>query len=238
VITAAEHLPKVVPLMMTAAGTINPAKVVVMGAGVAGLQAIGTAKRLGAAVEATDVRPEVKEQVESLGGKYIEPPGAAVGEGGYAAEQSEDFLKQQQETVRKHLVAADVVITTAKIPGKKAPILVAADVVEDMRAGSVIVDLAAEEGGNCELTEPGEIVEKHGVTIIGTANIPGTVPTDSSAVYAKNVYNVVKQLYPKEAELDLNFADEINDGAIILHDGGCRSPKLAEAHGFQLPASE
>jgi NAD(P) transhydrogenase subunit alpha len=232
VIMAAEHLPKVVPLMMTAAGTINPAKVVVMGAGVAGLQAIGTAKRLGAAVEATDVRPEVKEQVESLGGKYIEPPGAAVGEGGYAAEQSEEFLKQQQETVRKHLVAADVVITTAKIPGKKAPILVAADVVEDMRAGSVIVDLAAEEGGNCELTEPGEIVEKHGVTIIGTANVPGTVPTDSSAVYAKNVYNVVKQLYPKEAELDLNFDDEINDGAVILHDGGCRSPKLAETHGF------
>ncbi len=238
VILAAERLPKVVPLMMTAAGTINPAKVVVMGAGVAGLQAIGTAKRLGAAVEATDVRPEVKEQVESLGGKYIEPPGAAIGEGGYAAEQSEEFLKQQQETVRKHLVAADVVITTAKIPGRKAPTLVAADVVRDMRTGAVIVDLAAEEGGNCELTEPGAIVEKHGVTIIGTANIPGTVPTDSSAVYAKNVYNVVKQLYPKEAELDLNFADEINDGAIILHDGGCRSVKLAEAHGFQVPASE
>ena len=161
-----------------------------------------------------------------------------LGEGGYAAEQSEEFLKQQQETVRKHLVAADVVITTAKIPGRKAPTLVAADVVRDMRTGSVIVDLAAEEGGNCELTEPGEIVEKYGVTIIGTANIPGTVPTDSSAVYAKNVYNVVKQLYPKEAELDLNFADEINDGAIILHDGGCRSVKLAEAHGFQVPASE
>jgi len=238
VILAAERLPKVVPLMMTAAGTINPARVVVMGAGVAGLQAIGTAKRLGAAVEATDVRPEVKDQVESLGGKYIEPPGAAVGEGGYAAEQSEEFLKQQQETVRKHLVAADVIITTAKIPGKKAPILVTADVVEAMRTGSVIVDLAAEEGGNCELTEPGEIVEKHGVTIIGVANVPGTVPTDSSAVYAKNVYNVVKQLYPKEAELDLNFADEINDGAIILHAGGCRSPKLAEAHGFQPPAGE
>jgi NAD(P) transhydrogenase subunit alpha len=238
VILAAERLPKVVPLMMTAAGTINPARVVVMGAGVAGLQAIGTAKRLGAAVEATDVRPEVKEQVESLGGKYIEPPGAAVGEGGYAAEQSEEFLKQQQETVRKHLVAADVVITTAKIPGRKAPLLVAADVVRDMRSGSVIVDLAAEEGGNCELTEPGAIVEKHGVTIIGIANIPGTVPTDASAVYAKNVYNVVKQLYPEEAELNLNFADEINDGAIIIHAGGCRSAKLAEAHGFPAPAGE
>jgi NAD(P) transhydrogenase subunit alpha len=238
VILAAETLPKVVPLMMTAAGTINPARVVVMGAGVAGLQAIGTAKRLGAAVEATDVRPEVKAQVESLGGKFIEPPGAAVGEGGYAAEQSEDFLKKQQETVRKHLVAADVVITTAKIPGKQAPILVSKDVVEEMRAGSVIVDLAAEEGGNCELTEPGEIVQRNGVTIIGTANIPGTVPTDASAVYAKNVYNVVKQLYPKEAELNLDFADEINDTAVILHKGGCRSAKVREAHGFQAPPEE
>jgi NAD(P) transhydrogenase subunit alpha len=236
VILAAERLPKVVPLMMTAAGTINPAKVVVMGAGVAGLQAIGTAKRLGAAVEATDVRPEVKGQVESLGGKFIEPPGTAVGEGGYAGEQSEEFLKQQQETVRKHLVAADVVITTAKIPGRKAPLLVSADVVREMRPGSVIVDLAAEEGGNCELTESGKIVEKHGVTIIGTANIPGTVPTDASAVYAKNVYNVVKQLYPKEAALALNFADEINDGAVVLHAGGCRSEKVREAHGFPAPA--
>jgi len=238
VIMAAERLPKVMPLMMTAAGTINPAKVVVMGAGVAGLQAIGTAKRLGAAVEASDVRPEVKDQVESLGGKFIEPPGMAVGEGGYAAEQSEEFLAKQQETVRKHLIAADVVITTAKIPGRKAPLLVSADVVQEMRPGSVIVDLAAEEGGNCELSEAGEIVERHGVTIIGTANIPGTVPTDSSAVYAKNVYNVVKQLYPKEAELHLDFADVINDGAVVLHDGGCRSEKVREAHGFPAPSRE
>jgi NAD(P) transhydrogenase subunit alpha len=238
VIMAAERLPKVVPLMMTAAGTINPARVVVMGAGVAGLQAIGTAKRLGAAVEATDVRPEVKGQVESLGAKFIEPPGTAVGEGGYAAEQSEEFLKQQQETVRKHLVAADVVITTAKVPGKKAPLLVSKEVVEQMREGSVIVDLAAEEGGNCELTEAGKIVQKHGVTIVGTANIPGTVPTDASAVYARNVYNVIKQLYPKEAELNLNFADEINDGAVIFHNGGCRSAAVREVHGFEAPPGE
>jgi NAD(P) transhydrogenase subunit alpha len=238
VIMAAERLPKVVPLMMTAAGTINPARIVVMGAGVAGLQAIGTAKRLGAAVEATDVRPEVKGQVESLGAKFIEPPGTAVGEGGYAAEQSEEFLKQQQETVRKHLVAADVVITTAKVPGKKAPLLVSKEVVEQMREGSVIVDLAAEEGGNCELTEAGKIVQKHGVTIVGTANIPGTVPADASAVYAKNVYNVIKQLYPKEAELNLNFADEINNGAVIFHNGGCRSAAVREAHGFEAPPGE
>lgn len=236
VIMAADRLPKVVPLMMTAAGTINPAKVVVMGAGVAGLQAIGTAKRLGAAVEATDVRPEVKEQVESLGGKFIEPPGTAVGEGGYAGEQSPEFLAKQQETVRKHLLAADVVIATARIPGRKPPLLIPADVVRGMRRGSVIVDLAAEEGGNCELCQPGEIVDVGGVTIIGTVNIPGTVPKDSSAVYAKNVYNVVKQLYPKEAELELDFADEINDGAVILHDGSCRAEKVREAHGFPAPA--
>jgi NAD(P) transhydrogenase subunit alpha len=237
-IMAADRLRQVVPLMMTAAGTINPARVVVMGAGIAGLQAIGTAKRLGAAVEATDVRPEVKAQVESLGAKYIEPPGIAVGEGGYAAEQSEDFLKRQQETVHKHLVAADVVITTAKIPGRKAPLLVSADVVKKMRTGSVIVDLAAEEGGNCELTQPGEIIEAYGVTIIGTANIPALVPTDASAVYAKNVYNVVKHLYPKEAKLDLDFEDAITDGAVIFHGGGCRSEAICEAHGFQAPEQE
>jgi NAD(P) transhydrogenase subunit alpha len=238
VIMAAERLPKVMPLMMTAAGTINPARVVVMGAGVAGLQAIGTARRLGAAVEATDVRPEVKAEVESVGGKFIEPPGMAVGEGGYAAEQSAEFLEKQQETVRKHLVGADVVITTARIPGKRAPLLVPADVVEEMKEGSVIVDLAAEEGGNCELTETGQIVEQHGVTIIGITNVPGTVPADSSAVYAKNVYNVVQQLFPEDAQLKLDFGDPITDGAVILHAGVCRSAGVREAHGFPAPPQE
>jgi len=232
VLLAAERLPTTLPLMMTAAGTINPAKVVVMGAGVAGLQAIATAKRLGAVVEATDVRPEVKEQVQSLGGKFIEPPGTAVGEGGYAGEQSEDFLAKQQETVRKHLVAADIVITTAKIPGRKAPLLVPADVVHEMRPGSVIVDLAAEEGGNCELTQCDETVEEQGVTIIGVANIPATLPVDASAVYARNVYNVVSHLFPEEATLALDLEDEINDGAVIIHDGDCRSTKLREALGL------
>ncbi len=232
VLMAAEQLPTTLPLMMTAAGTINPAKVVVMGAGVAGLQAIATAKRLGAVVEATDVRPEVKEQVQSLGGKFIEPPGSAVGEGGYAAEQSEEFLIRQKETVRKHLVAADIIITTAKIPGRKAPLLVTADVVEEMRPGSVIVDLAAEEGGNCELTRSDETVVEHEVTIIGTANIPATLPVDASAVYAMNVYNVVKHLHPEEATLSLDFEEEITDGAVIIHDGACRSEKLAEALGL------
>jgi len=235
VLLAAERLPKVIPLMMTAAGTINPAKFVVMGAGVAGLQAIGTAKRLGAVVEATDVRPEVKDQVHSLGAKFIEPPGTAVGEGGYAAEQSADFLQKQQETVRNHLIAADAIITTARIPGKKAPVLVTADVVKAMRPGSVIVDLAAEEGGNCELTESGKTVEKYGVTIIGITNIPGTVPIDASAVYAKNVYNVIKHLFPKEAKLNLDFNDEITDQSVVIHDGACRSARLREAHGFPAP---
>ncbi|MEW6074084.1 MAG: NAD(P) transhydrogenase subunit alpha [Planctomycetota bacterium] len=235
VLMAAERVPITLPLMMTAAGTINPAKVVVMGAGVAGLQAIATAKRLGAAVEATDVRPEVKEQVHSLGAKFIEPPGAAVGEGGYAAAQSAEFLHQQQETVRKHLIAADIVITTAKVPGRQAPILVTRDVVQAMRPGAVIVDLAAEEGGNCECTRCDEIVVERGVTIIGVANIPGTVPVVASAVYAKNVYNVLKHLHPKSTSLALDFADEITDGAVILHAGGCRSPRIREAHGFPAP---
>lgn len=232
VLLAAEKLPTTLPLMMTAAGTINPAKVVVMGAGVAGLQAIATAKRLGAVVEATDVRPEVKEQVQSLGAKFIEPPGAAVGEGGYAAEQSEEFLTQQKATVRKHLVAADIIITTAKIPGRPAPRLVGRDVIEEMRSGSVLVDLAAEEGGNCELTRADETVVESGVTIIGIANIPGTVPVAASAVYSKNVYNVIKHLFPEGTEMVLDFEDEITDGAIIFHEGGCRSEKIREAHGL------
>jgi NAD(P) transhydrogenase subunit alpha len=182
------------------------------------------------------VRPEVKGQVESLGGKFIDPLGTAVGEGGYAAEQSEQFLKRQQEIVHRHLVTADVVITTARIPGRKAPILISPEVVREMRQGSVIVDLATEEGGNCELSEPGEIVERHGVTIIGTLNIPGTVPADASAVYANNVYNVVKQLFPKGTMLTLDFADEINSAAVILHNGDCRTDEVREAHGFPPPA--
>lgn len=235
VLVAAERLPKVLPLMMTAAGTINPAKVVVMGAGVAGLQAIGTAKRLGAAVEATDVRPEVKDQVLSLGAKFIEPPGAAVGEGGYAGAQSAEFAQKQQETVRKHLVAADVIITTARIPGRKAPTLVREDVVKEMKPGSVIVDLAAEDGGNCEVTVAGEIVVRHGVTIVGTKDLPATIPTDASALYAKNVLNVIEHLFGKEAKLALDFSDAITDGAVLFHEGKCRSPRVADAHGFSLP---
>jgi H+-translocating NAD(P) transhydrogenase subunit alpha len=182
VVLAAAELPKIFPMLMTPSGTIRPAKVVIMGAGVAGLQAIATAKRLGALVEVSDVRPAVKEQVQSLGATYIEVPSDENMEtsGGYAREATPEFLKKQAEITRKHLVEADVIVTTALIPGKPAPKLVAEDVVKEMREGSVIVDLAAEQGGNCELTVSGETVVKHGVKIIGTLNLPGKVPMNAS----------------------------------------------------------
>ncbi|MCZ7582332.1 MAG: Re/Si-specific NAD(P)(+) transhydrogenase subunit alpha [Deltaproteobacteria bacterium] len=228
VLMAAEALPRIFPLLMTAAGTIKPAKVVIMGAGVAGLQAIATAKRLGAIVEVSDIRPAVKEQVQSLGAKFIEIEGAEnmETEGGYAKEVSAEFLKKQQDLVRQHMAEADVVITTALVPGKKAPILVTAETVKAMRDGSVIVDLATEQGGNCELSEPGKTVVKEGVTIIGTQNIPGTVAFHASDVYAKNILYVINHLFPKgEAKLDLE--DEINKGAILTHAGEIRDPQVA-----------
>ncbi len=229
VIMAAEKLPKIFPLMMTPSGTIAPSKVVIMGAGVAGLQAIATAKRLGAVVEVSDVRPAVKEQVLSLGGRFIEVPTdeAMETEGGYAKEASEEFLRKQREVVRKHVVEADVVITTALVPGKPAPKLISPDMVKEMRTGSVIVDLAAERGGNCELTEPGKTVVKEGVTIMGTLNIPGTVPFHASDMYAKNLHYVMQHLYPK-GELNLDLEDEINAACMVTHGGEVRLPAVAE----------
>ena len=221
VLIAADHLPKLFPLMMTAAGTVKPAKVVIMGAGVAGLQAIATAKRLGAVVEVSDIRPAVKEQVESLGGKFIEVESAESGEGkgGYAREVSADFLKRQQETIARHVIAADVVITTALVPGKKAPILVTAEMVQKMRPGSVIVDLAVEQGGNCELSEPGKVVVKHGVQIIGHRNIPGRVPYESSQLFARNILFVLQHLFKKGTDLKLDFEEEITRGSVVTHQG-------------------
>ena len=200
-----------------------------MGAGVAGLQAIATAKRLGAVVEVSDIRPAVKEQVQSLGAKFIEieTDENLETDGGYAKEVSADFLKKQQELVAKHIIESDVVITTALVPGKKAPVLVTADMVRKMRDGSVIVDLAAEQGGNCELSESGKTVVKEGVTIIGTLNVPGTVPTHSSEMYAKNVLNVLQNIY-KKSELVLDMEDEINAGAIVTHAGEIRNPQVSE----------
>ncbi len=224
VILAANALPKLFPMMMTASGTIKPAKVVVLGAGVAGLQAIATAKRLGAVVEVSDIRPAVKEQVESLGGRFIEIEMDAGMEdsGGYAKEVSADFLKRQQDLVRKHMIHADVVITTALVPGKPAPMLVPEETVQAMRAGSVIVDLAAgEKGGNCALSVLGEEVSKHGVTILAPKNLAATQPIDASAMYANNILAVLRHLYP-EVELQLDFEDPITNGSIVTHNGEIR----------------
>jgi len=219
VLMAAERLGKFFPMMMTAAGTVAPARVLVMGAGVAGLQAIATARRLGAVVSAYDVRPAVKEEVQSLGGTFIELAlETQEGEGGYAREQSEEFLRKQRELIGEHVAKSDVVITTAAVPGRRAPLLVTGDMVKGMRAGSVIVDLAAETGGNVELTEVGKDVDVNGVTIIGTRNVPSTMPLATSQLYARNVANLLLHLV-KDGAINLDFTDEITKGACVTHDG-------------------
>jgi proton-translocating NAD(P)+ transhydrogenase subunit alpha len=238
VIMAADRLPRIFPMLTTAAGTIQPAHVVIMGAGVAGLQAIATAKRLGAVVEVSDVRPAVKEQVESLGGKFIEVPTdeSAEDAGGYAKEQSEEFLAKQRELVRKKIIKADVVITTAAIPGRPAPKLVTDDMVEEMPEGSVIVDLAAASGGNCTLTEKGETVVKHGVTIIGQLEVPSLVPTNATMVYAKNVLNVVEDMMDKEGTIHVDRSDEVVEGSLVCQNNEVVHGRVCEAHGFTAPA--
>ena len=229
VLLAASRLGKYFPLLMTAAGTIQPAKVVIMGAGVAGLQAIATARRLGAVVEVTDIRPEVKEQVQSLGAKFIDLPmqESGSGEGGYAKEMGEDFLRKQQEILTAKVSAADVVITTAQIPGRPAPRLLTAAMVEKMRTGSVVVDLAADSGGNCELTENGKEVVKHGVLILGYSDLPGTVAEDASSVFARNLVSLLQLLMGKEG-FKLDLADEIIAGALLTHAGEVRHARTAE----------
>ncbi|MBI4512250.1 MAG: Re/Si-specific NAD(P)(+) transhydrogenase subunit alpha [Deltaproteobacteria bacterium] len=220
VILAAARLPKYFPLLMTAAGTIQPARVVVLGAGVAGLQAIATAKRMGAVVEASDVRPSVKEQVESLGGKFIEVPMAESGEGkgGYAKEVSKEYLEKQRALVAERIRMADVVISTALVPGKPAPRLVTADMVKSMRRGSVIVDLAVELGGNCELSVCGEEVVREGVLIIGHPNLPATLPTDASTLFARNVMHLILHIAPK-GNLKIDPQDEVMSGTLLTHGG-------------------
>jgi len=220
VLLGACALGKIFPLMMTAAGTLPPSRVLIFGAGVAGLQAIATAKRLGAIVEATDVRPETKEQVESLGGKYIEvkTDAAVKVEGGYAKDVSAEYLQKQKEAVNKSLAQADLVITTALVMGRKAPVLVTAEQVKLMKLGSVIVDMAVEQGGNCELSELDKTVVKHGVTIIGQSNLPGTLPQNASELYAKNIYNFLTHLSTKDA-FKWDLADEITKGTLITHQG-------------------
>ncbi len=220
VILAANHLGKIFPLMMTAAGTISPAKVVIMGAGVAGLQALGTAKRLGAVVEVSDIRPAVKEEVQSLGGKFIEVETTEdmQDSGGYAKEASPEFLKKQQELIFKHVTEADIVITTALVPGKKAPILVTEEMVKNMRAGSVVLDMATEFGGNCEISEKGKTVKKYDVTIIGEPNLPSLVPTHASEMYSKNILSLIQHI-AKDGKINLNPDDEIVKGCLITRNG-------------------
>lgn len=220
VLLAGSKLSKYFPMLMTAAGTIPSAKVVIMGAGVAGLQAVATAKRLGAVVWVSDVRPVVKEQVESLGGKFIDLPVQESGEGrgGYAKEMSSEFLERQQALVKEHIASADVVITTALIPGKPAPRLVTADMVKAMRPGSVIIDLAAEQGGNCELTIADQEVVAHRVTILGHTNLPSTMPLDASTLYARNVLELAL-LMLKGGKLNVDLDDEIIQGTLLTHDG-------------------
>jgi len=231
VVIAAERLPRFFPMLMTAAGTITPARVLIFGAGVAGLQAIGTAKRLGAVVEATDVRPETKEQVESLGGKFLQVTGVEVkaGTGGYAAEQSDEYKKKQAELVSDRISKADVVITTALIPGRRAPVLVTAAQVKSMRPGSIIVDLAAEQGGNVEGTVSGQEVQVGGVTIVGHPNLPSTMAGSASQLYSRNLEKLLGHLLTKENAMKWDFNDEITKGCVIVHKGEIVNAKVKEA---------
>jgi NAD(P) transhydrogenase subunit alpha len=228
VLDAANHLPSFFPMFMTAAGTIRPAKVLILGAGVAGLQAIAIARKLGAQVEVFDVRSAVKEQVMSLGAKFVEVEGAREDKnaGGYAVEQSEEYKRKQQEAVEAHAEKANVIISTAQIPGKKAPLLIKKEVVEKMNKGSVIIDLAASSGGNCELTKNDEIIVHEGVTIIGKSNYPSEMPFDASKMYGQNMLNFLNLLIDKEANFSLNFEDEIIKGTCLTHAGEIVSERV------------
>ena len=232
VLIAASKLGVYMPLLMTAAGTIRPAKVLVLGAGVAGLQAIATAKRLGAQVEAFDVRPIVKEQVESLGAKFIEVDSSddseGVGDGGYAKETSEDYKNRQQKLIHDHISKSDVIVTTALIPGKPAPKLISESMVNSMKPGSIIMDLASENGGNCELTKKDEIITHNGVTIDGSSNIPGSMPVHASELYAKNITAFITYMI-EDGELKLDFDDEIISGSMYTHLGEVTHEPTQEA---------
>ena len=234
---AAEALPRMFPMMITAAGTVTPARVFVVGAGVAGLQAIATSRRLGAVVQSYDVRPAVKEQVESLGARFLElelQTEEAETAGGYARAMGDEFYSRQREMMAQVVAESDVVITTAAVPGGKAPVLITKEMVQGMRAGSVIVDLAAEGGGNCELTQPGESVEVSGVTILGPLNLPSTVPYHASQMYARNVAAFLQNLV-KDGELRLDMEDQIIRDSLLSHQGEVVSPRVRELLG--LPAS-
>ena len=232
VIEAAEAFSRAFPMMMTAAGTIAPARVMVMGAGVAGLQAIATARRLGAVVSATDVRLAAKEQVESLGAKFVmvddEEARQAETEGGYAKEMSEEYKRKQAALIAETLTKQDIAITTAQIPGRPAPVLITEEMVRSMRPGSVIVDLAVETGGNCALSKPGEVITVDGVTIIGYRNLPSRIATDASALYARNIWNFLEPHISEEGALSFDFEDEIVAKTLVARDGEIVHPALQE----------
>jgi NAD(P) transhydrogenase subunit alpha len=239
VLIAADALPRIMPMMMTAAGTMTPARVFVIGAGVAGLQAIASAKRMGAVVHAYDVRPAVKEQIQSLGGKFVELPVETTGaedKGGYAKELGEDFYRKQRELMAKQVAESDVVITTAAIPGKKSPILITGEMLKHMPPGSVVVDLAAERGGNVDVTRPGEKISVHGVTVIGPLNIPSAVPYHSSQMYARNVMAFVQNFIVKGA-INLSVEDEINRDTMVAKDGEVVNARVREALGMTAPVA-
>jgi len=233
VIDAAANFDRAIPMMMTAAGTVPPARAFVMGAGVAGLQAIATARRLGAIVTATDVRPAAKEQVESLGGKFVavedEEFKQAETAAGYAKEMSDAYKAKQAELVTEHIKSQDIIVTTALIPGRPAPRLISADMVRSMKPGAIIVDLAVERGGNCELSEPGKIVEKHGVTIMGRFNLPGEVAVNASSLYARNLFAFIEPLIDKEKnQLAIDWDDEIVSGTLVAKGGELVHPMLVK----------
>jgi NAD(P) transhydrogenase subunit alpha len=221
VVTAANAYSRYFPMFMTAAGSIAPAKVLILGAGVAGLQAIATAKRLGAVVEVFDTRPAVKEEVMSLGAKFIEVDGAADASkaGGYAVEQTDDYKQKQQQRINESIVKSDIVITTAQIPGKKAPILISEEMLKNMRNGSVIIDIAAATGGNTPFTKNNETTQYNGVSIIGNSSLQSTMPSDASKVYGKNVLNFLQLIITKEGTLNLNWQDDLVKGSCITHGG-------------------
>ncbi len=229
VLTAANHLPTFFPMFMTAAGTIKPAKILILGAGVAGLQAIATARRMGAVVEAFDVRAAAKEEVLSLGAKFVEVEGAIDDKaaGGYAVEQTDEFKQRQAQLIHDHAAASDVVICTAQIPGRKAPLLLRKATVEAMKSGAVIVDMAASSGGNCEVTENGKTIRHNGVTVIGDSNLAASIPKDASVMFGKNIVNFIKLIAIK-SELNLNFSDDIVAATCIAHNGEVMSERMKQ----------
>ena len=231
VLLAANHLPKFLPMFTTAAGTIRPAKALILGAGVAGLQAIATARRLGAVVEAFDVRPAVKEQVESLGASFLESEEevTAEGEGGYAKELTEDQHHKELELIGDALADTDIVITTAQIPGREAPVLITEDMVKTMKYGSVIVDLASESGGNCELSKAGETVLAHGVQILGPSNLPTSIPVHSSQMYSKNIVTLISEFLGDDGEIQLDFENDVVGPSTVTHGGEVRNERVQSA---------